>query len=67
MNIDQNNGAIHIYLKIYILGTIGILGINSGAKIFYPTMRLLRQGIILTENYYAHHVQRSEKYPDANF
>ena len=22
VNIDQNNGAIHIYLKIYILGTI---------------------------------------------
>ena len=22
MNIDQNNGAIHTYLKIYILGTI---------------------------------------------
>ena len=25
MNIDQNNGAIHIYLKIYILGTIEAL------------------------------------------
>ena len=22
MNIDQNNGSIHIYLKLYILGTI---------------------------------------------
>ena len=25
MNVDQNNGAIHIYLKIYILGTIEAL------------------------------------------
>ena len=23
MNIDQSNGPIHIYLKFYILGTIG--------------------------------------------
>ena len=37
---------------------------------FYPTVprgRLLRQGIILTENDYPHHVQRSKKYPDAKF
>ena len=25
MNIDQNNGTIHIYLNIYILGTIEAL------------------------------------------
>ena len=36
MNIDQNNGSIHIYLKFYILGTIDPLrhlGVKNGAKI----------------------------------
>ena len=32
MNIDQNNGSIHIYLKFYILGTIGTLGGFRGQK-----------------------------------
>ena len=121
MNHDQNNGAIHIYLKFYIWGIIETLGdfgpivyaqnprgpiLSPKCKfsdkfelyhysdqysyvianfhvlcmfhcrvlffgaIFYPTVprgSLSIQGIILTENDYPHHVQRSEKYPDANF
>ena len=34
MNHDQNNGAIHIYLKFYILGTIETLG--DFGPIVYP-------------------------------
>ena len=36
LNLDQNNGLIHIYLKFYILGTIETLGDfwgQNGAKI----------------------------------
>ena len=32
MNIDQNNGSIHIYLKFYILGTIETPGGFRGRK-----------------------------------
>ena len=34
MNHDQNNGAIHIYLKFYILGTIETVG--DFGPIVYP-------------------------------
>ena len=34
MNHDQNNGAIHIYQKFYILGTIETLG--DFGPIVYP-------------------------------
>ena len=48
MNIDQNNGAIHIYLNIYILGTIEALwdfgdkqwGQNPLGSLFSPKYKI---------------------------
>ena len=68
MNHDQNNGAIHIYLKFYILGTIETLG-DFGPIVYPQNPRgpLLSPKCKFSDKYESHHYSDQYSYVIAKF